>query len=54
LLTFLGAILVVGLGILFIRGFSQEDNWICQQGVWVKHGNPTGRVKVKRICTTLG
>lgn len=40
--TVLGAILVIVLGIFLIRGVSGEDNWICQNGAWVKHGNPRG------------
>lgn len=24
-----------------IRAVSGEDNWICQNGAWVKHGNPS-------------
>jgi len=31
-------IVVVMLGIRF---FSGEDNWICQNGEWIKHGNPS-------------
>lgn len=26
--------------LLEVRFFSGEDNWICQNGEWVKHGNP--------------
>ena len=40
-ISILGAILVVGLGILLMRGISGEDTWICQGGAWVKHGNPS-------------
>lgn len=32
---------VVGLAILGVRLLSGEDNWICQDGEWVKHGNPS-------------
>ncbi|MFA5211615.1 MAG: DUF2178 domain-containing protein [Patescibacteria group bacterium] len=32
---------IVLLIILFgLRLFSGEDNWVCQNGKWVKHGNP--------------
>jgi hypothetical protein len=24
-----------------IRAFSDEDNWLCQNGEWVRHGNPS-------------
>jgi hypothetical protein len=35
---------VIGCLFLFmlaIRICSQEDDWLCQDGQWVKHGNPT-------------
>lgn len=31
---------VVFVIVLFLRGVSGEDDWICQKGKWVKHGNP--------------
>ncbi len=35
------AFLVVALFVLFgLRLFSGEDNWVCQDGSWQKHGNP--------------
>ncbi len=33
-------IVLVGLAVLAVRFFSGEDNWICQNGEWIKHGNP--------------
>lgn len=27
-------------GLLLLRG--EEDNWICENGAWIKHGNPKG------------
>jgi len=46
ILTFLGIvvlIVVIGLAILmFMRG--DEDTWICENGVWVKHGNPSSPI----------
>ena len=38
-LILLVIIAVAGI-ILGVRIFSGEDNWICQNGEWVKHGNP--------------
>lgn len=45
-------ILIISLGILFVVVLSaftirllfsgNEDDWICQNGQWVKHGNPSG------------
>jgi len=32
---------VVVAAIISVRVFSGEDNWICQNGQWVKHGNPS-------------
>ena len=40
------AIALIIIGVVFI-GFalakfsSSEDDWICDKGVWVKHGNPS-------------
>lgn len=34
-------ILAVLTAILFIRLWTPEDDWICQGGQWVKHGNPS-------------
>ena len=37
-------VLLVGIGGLFTVRFlfgGSEDNWICQNGDWVKHGNPS-------------
>ncbi len=33
--------LVIFLSIFTLRLFSGEDNWICQKGQWIKHGNPS-------------
>lgn len=38
LLVVLAAVLIVAASIRF---FSGEDNWICANGEWVKHGNPS-------------
>ncbi len=36
----LAVIAVLVLTVRFVFG-GPEDNWICQDGVWVKHGNPS-------------
>jgi hypothetical protein len=36
--------IVVVLLVLGIRFFGGEDNWICQDGQWIKHGNPSSLV----------
>lgn len=41
LLLFIVLILLVG-GLLWWRFSSPEDTWICENGVWVTHGNPEG------------
>ncbi len=33
------AIVVLGIGFVLIRG--EEDTWICVDGQWIKHGNPS-------------
>jgi uncharacterized membrane protein len=39
------SILFIILALIFafisVRFFSGEDNWMCQNGEWVKHGNPS-------------
>jgi len=41
-LVILGLIFVIGGVITIARLRSQEDGWICQNGTWIKHGNPSG------------
>ncbi len=41
---------VVGLSALFaIKALSGDDSWICQDGRWVKRGNPT-ETKISSVC----
>jgi len=35
------AVLVVLIALLGVRFLSGEDNWICKNGEWIKHGNPS-------------
>jgi uncharacterized membrane protein len=44
LLALLAALLIVIAG---LRVFSGEDDWICQNGQWIKHGNPSAPMPVK-------
>ena len=44
-------IIIVGLVLLFIvfsilslKALGNEDDWICQNGEWVKHGNPSAEM----------
>jgi hypothetical protein len=32
---------VVFIGIALARFLSPEDDWMCNKGLWVKHGNPS-------------
>jgi hypothetical protein len=34
-------LVVLFLIIIGVRLISGEDNWICKNGNWVKHGNPS-------------
>lgn len=38
--TVLVFILFFVMAVISLRVFSGEDNWICQDGAWQKHGNP--------------
>ncbi|MFH1088750.1 MAG: hypothetical protein V1719_02815 [Patescibacteria group bacterium] len=38
--TVVGAFILLFLIIVFGRIFSDEDTWLCDNGLWVKHGNP--------------
>jgi len=33
-------LIILVLVIVIIRFSLPEDNWICQNGAWIKHGNP--------------
>jgi len=34
-------VVIVVLAIFTLRLLSPEDTWFCQNGQWVKHGNPS-------------
>jgi uncharacterized membrane protein len=38
---FLAAILIIVFIVAGLRIFSGEDDWICRDGSWVRHGNPS-------------
>jgi len=42
-------VLAIFVAIFTLRLFSGEDNWVCQNGQWVKHGNPSFEAP-KSIC----
>lgn len=39
--SFIISVIIAFLAIFTLRFFSGEDNWICQKGEWVKHGQPS-------------
>ncbi len=41
ILIFLFLLSFVILGLLIFRGISGEDDWICDNGQWIRHGNPS-------------
>jgi len=42
-------VLAIFAAVFTLRFFSGEDNWICQNGQWIKHGNPSFAAP-KSIC----
>lgn len=41
ILVILVVMIVAAAAIFGVRFFSEEDSWICENGEWVKHGNPS-------------
>ncbi|MFH0906663.1 MAG: hypothetical protein ABIC36_01820 [bacterium] len=31
---------IIVLTMICLKGFSNEDDWICRDGEWIKHGYP--------------
>ncbi|MDD4628588.1 MAG: hypothetical protein PHE68_04320 [Candidatus Peribacteraceae bacterium] len=52
ILSFLAGIIVTAGGI-FVYQKAQEDTWLCQNGQWVKHGNPTNPMPIGK-CGAAG
>jgi hypothetical protein len=52
LLIILGAFIIIfGIAIFNIRLFSgPEDTWLCQNGTWVRHGQPSGLPPADVLC----
>jgi hypothetical protein len=48
---FLAIIIALAVFPLFILLRGNEDTWICSNGEWVKHGNPSS-VKPETVCGT--
>ena len=50
---FIIILLIVVFGILFfVRFSSPEDDWICVNGEWIKHGNPKAAEPEASLCGT--
>lgn len=43
-----GILFILGFTLFFIRSISGEDAWICQNGEWIKHGNPARPVPTEQ------
>ena len=51
-LIFVSITLLLALAILIKFSLSgTEDAWVCQNGAWIKHGNPTAAMPTA-ICET--
>ena len=46
LIVFAGVIVII-FGILSLRLLTPEDDWICQNNQWVKHGHPKSEMPTK-------
>lgn len=46
--VYIGLVLVV-LVLALVRGLSGEDDWVCREGQWVRHGNPSNPMP-ESIC----
>ncbi len=48
-------IIAVGLIVLGLRFLSSdEDTWLCQNGEWVKHGNPSNQAPIEGCAKIIG
>jgi hypothetical protein len=44
---------VIIIFLILVRGLSGEDDWLCQDGVRIKHGNPSAPMPNEKCETTL-
>lgn len=47
-LLLLLAALVIGGAVLLLRG--NDDTWLCENGLWVRHGNPKSEAPLNKPC----
>lgn len=43
----MGIAALVLIALFLVRTFTPEDNWICENGEWVRHGNPSSPMPVE-------
>ena len=48
-ITFISLAVIILIIIFILRSLSLEDNWVCQDGSWIKHGNPK-QEKPSTLC----
>lgn len=48
-ITFISLAVIILIIIFALRSLSPEDNWVCKDGSWVKHGNPK-QEKPSTLC----
>ena len=48
-LIILAALLMIAMFIIFLRLIGGEDYWMCVNGKWEKHGNPSSAMPTE-IC----
>lgn len=51
-LIILGILIILIIAVIAIRTFSGEDNWVCSNGQWVKHGYPVKPMPTKSCSQT--
>ncbi|MEI6191417.1 MAG: hypothetical protein WCG60_02450 [bacterium] len=43
-------LLIIFVVLLFVRFIGPEDTWLCQNGEWIKHGNPDRSKPEETLC----
>ena len=43
-------LLIIFVVLLFVRFIGPEDTWLCQNGEWIKHGNPDRPKPEETLC----
>ena len=45
-------LLIIFVVLLFVRFIGPEDTWLCQNGEWIKHGNPSSVRPESSLCVS--